>query len=224
MMLRKPPRIAARAVALAAVAAVATYARYATQRTARLDECMDRAHHGMHMGDLDACERAYRDALAIDERYLPARTGLADVFDMRGQDEQALAENRLGIEADARNPDAHLALARALMEYHRYREALVPLKEAARLAPRDVHTRLLLASMYRRLGDTGAAKRELAAIEEIKPGTPMTMNARLAMARDAQRASTRPAGKAAQQSPREPARKRAQNAGQRSAAEHTPAR
>jgi Tfp pilus assembly protein PilF len=223
-MSRQGPRIAAWVAAALVVAAVAAYARYATLRAERLSECMDLAVHRMHMGDMAGCEQAFKDALAIDERYLPARNGLADTYDDRGDSEGALAEHRRGTEVDRRNPEAHLALARALIEYHRFRAAVAPLKEASRLAPRDVHTRLLLASMYRRIGDTQAAKRELDEIERIEPGSSRTWNARLAMARDAQRALKPATAKTPHEAPRETTSEQAPKARRRSASERAPGR
>jgi len=166
-MSRKRVRIAAWVLGVAAVVATSAWAKRFNDRNEAKLALMEAAANAEHM-DPDAAARAYRQALKIDPKYLPARTGLADLYSSQSR-EKALAEHRRGIAADPRNPGAYYALARAFCEYRRYPEAIKALERAVALAPRATHLHLLLAHTYRWNGDLDKAREQFMIIQKLDP-------------------------------------------------------
>lgn len=151
------------------VAASGAYGVHTYRRAQALVAYMDGAHMAEHCGDLAAAAEQYRQALAVDPKYLPARAGLADVYFEQSEPEKAVREHRRGIAADTRNPEAHLGLARALIECHRYKEAAECLERGLQLVPSDIHMRMLLQHVYRWSGQRDKAARALAELNKLAP-------------------------------------------------------
>jgi serine/threonine protein kinase/tetratricopeptide (TPR) repeat protein len=88
------------------------------------------------LGNLDQALSTYQQALQRDPKVAaPARTLTGDVFALKGQVHNALAEYRAAITADARYAPAHLALGRAEARRGFYDDALPALELAVKADP-----------------------------------------------------------------------------------------
>lgn len=189
-MSRRTLRVVGWGLALAVAAGTMIYAKRFRDRTLAKIAYMDRGSEAAHMVNLEAAEKAYREALKIDPKYLPARIGLADVYSSQGAEDKALRELRRAVELDRRNYETHLALAHQCLEYRRYPDAIAALRRAVALTPRDPRLRLLLVHAYRWNGEPEQARKELAVLEELDPGSLAARQARLAMERQQKKAQT----------------------------------
>lgn len=160
-----------------AVAGSGAYGLHAYRRAQAILAYMDGAHMAEHCGDLAAAEKQYRQALAIDPRYLAARTGLADVYFEQSDPEKAVREHRRGVAADPRNPEAHIALARGLIECRRYDRAAECLERGIEIVPSDIQMRVLLEHVYRWSGQRDKAARALAELNKLAPDLGSVKNA-----------------------------------------------
>jgi len=187
-------------VVLAVVAGSGALGLRTHLRSEAISRYMAAATTAEHTDNLNGAATCYRRVLALDARFLPARTGLADIYLNQGEAEKALREHRRGVAADPRNADTHIALARGLIECSRYGEAEQCLRRGIEAAPRDAYLHLMLTYVYRRGGETDKAQRELAALSKLAPGAQAVKSAQRAMLRDAMRAkagkSERPKGAA----------------------------
>jgi len=170
---------------IAAVASLGAYGYRLSRRSALEAQYMDDAERAQHMGDFVGAEQSYQRALTLDPRFLPARVGLADVYELRGQVERSLAEYRKAVELDPRNPEAHAALGQTLISYQRYPEAIRCFERGLEMAPNEAHMRLMLTSCYRRNGQLEKAKRSLVEYGRLAPGSTATASAIRAIAREA---------------------------------------
>lgn len=200
-MPRRVVRIILGGLVLCALGAAAVYARRSSDHATLKIAYMDAAGEAEGRGDWSAAATAYRKALAVDRRYLPARTGLAEMYSQQGREDLVLREYRRGVAADPRNPDAHLAVARWHIEHRRYASAAAALKQAIRLVPRETFPRVLLVHAYRWNGQFAQARDQLAELEKLSPGSPDLRRARMAMERQAQRARDEAASKRNQAPP-----------------------
>ena len=171
-------------IVIAAVAGLGAYGYRLNRRSALEASYMDAAEHAEHMGDLVGAEQSYKRALALDPRFLPARVGLADVYELQGHAEKSLTEYRKAVELDPGNPEAHAALGRVLISYQRYPEAIRCLERGVEIAPNEPHMHLMLTSCYRINGDYEKAKKSLAAYGRLAPGSTATASAMRAIARE----------------------------------------
>jgi len=169
---------------IAAVAGLGAYGYRLNRRSALEARYMDAAEHAEHMGDFAGAEQSYKRALALDPRFLPARVGLADVYELQGNVEKSLTEYRRAVALDPGNPEAHAALARVFISYQRYPEAIRSLERGVAIAPNDPHMHLMLTSCYRINGDYAKAKKSLAAYGRLAPGSTATASAMRAIARE----------------------------------------
>jgi tetratricopeptide (TPR) repeat protein len=146
------PVMSVRTAAAAALAGVPAERLGAEQRAAlarALDEYAaiqrfnaDRPEAHASLGSLHAergqraeAEAAYRQALALDPRFVPAAVNLADLYRMAGDEPRAEATLRAALKRDAGNASLHHALGLALVRQKRLGDAVAELRQAARLAP-----------------------------------------------------------------------------------------
>ena len=169
---------------IAAVAGLGAYGYRLNRRSALEARYMDAAERAQHMGDFVGAEQSYKRALALDARFLPARVGLADVYELQGNVEKSLTEYRRAVALDPGNPEAHAALGRVLMSYQRYPEAIRCFERGVEIAPNEAHMRLMLTSCYRRNGQLEKAKRSLVEYGRLAPGSTATASAMRAIARE----------------------------------------
>jgi tetratricopeptide (TPR) repeat protein len=188
-------RIVVWTVVVAAIAGFGTYGYGLNRRAALEAQYMDAADSAQHRGDLAAAEQAYKRVLALDARFLPARVGLADIYELEGRVQKSLAEYRKAVAVDPRNPEAHAALASALMLHRRYPEATRCLERGVKVAPNEAHMRLMLTFCYRRSGDMEKARGSLADYGRLAPGSSATGRAMRAIARQAKQGPAKKSGK-----------------------------
>jgi tetratricopeptide (TPR) repeat protein len=117
----------------------------------------------LRSGQPAAAEDAYRTALRLDPRFVPALVNLADLDRMRGQNQQSadLLHQAIGVEPGS--ADAWHALGLALVRQHNAAEALSALRRASELAPANARYAYVYAVA---LNSAGAAKQAIAVLEE----------------------------------------------------------
>ena len=164
-MTRNRLRIVTWAAAIALVAGGVGYALRLDHQNRSILKYMEAGHMAEHCGDLRAAAADYARALSVNGTYLPARIALADVHLANDDDRGALEILRRGVAADPKNAEAYTALARALVECHRYPDAIRYLKRAVEIAPRDPYIRRLLSYCYRQHGKIAEANRRVAEID-----------------------------------------------------------
>jgi tetratricopeptide (TPR) repeat protein len=89
----------------------------------------------------EEAERAYAQALLLDDAHGLVHLGLGELRFACGRPEDAITEYRLALRSRASSPAAHLGLGNALASLHRDREALRSYEQAVKLAPRlpEIH-------------------------------------------------------------------------------------
>ncbi|MCZ7566620.1 MAG: tetratricopeptide repeat protein [Burkholderiales bacterium] len=136
-------------------------------------------------GQTEAAEKAYREALAMAPRHVPAYANLADLFRSQGRDAEAEAVLREGLGHVPESAALHHARGLALVRLKRTPEALDALARAARLAPDDARFAYVYAVA---LNSTGKARAALAEVDRAlahHPDNRELLSAGAALARDA---------------------------------------
>lgn len=112
----------------------------------------------LQTGELEAAEALYRKVLA--ERSLPwATMGLAKVFFLQGQYEQARAIFQEIIAENANHMEAHDWLAKTLVKLHEPEAAQAVLEEAVRLSPKAILRQMALGDLALKKKDFATAER-----------------------------------------------------------------
>jgi Flp pilus assembly protein TadD len=88
-------------------------------------------------GELDAAERSYRTALALDPAFSRAYVNLADLYRQKNEDAKGEKALREGIEIAPEDAELHHALGLALVRLDRNAEAVVELGRAFELRPSE---------------------------------------------------------------------------------------
>jgi predicted CXXCH cytochrome family protein len=91
----------------------------------------------MRRGAADRAEAAYRKAIALDPRFVPATVNLADLYRSGGRDADAERALRDGLRIVPDAAALHEALGLALVRQKKKREALAEFAAAAKAAPED---------------------------------------------------------------------------------------
>ncbi|MCB9377428.1 MAG: tetratricopeptide repeat protein [Holophagales bacterium] len=136
----------------------------------------DFASAGLNLGNLeralgnpDAAERAYRQALAIDDLFFPAKQNLAVLFAGEGRTSEAAGLLAEIVAAYPDNADALYSLGLALVELGRPEEAAERLARAVALRPGEPRWRYNLGLLLQELGRLDDAERELRAAVDLDP-------------------------------------------------------
>jgi tetratricopeptide (TPR) repeat protein/nitrate/TMAO reductase-like tetraheme cytochrome c subunit len=87
------------------------------------------------LGNVEAAQRAYAEALKRDAAFIPARVNLADLYSNLGREADAEKELRAAVRSAPANASAHHALGLSLVRQKRIAEAMPELEKAATLAP-----------------------------------------------------------------------------------------
>ncbi len=87
------------------------------------------------VGDDTKAEAAYRQALKLQPRYIPARVNLAQLLSTSGREEEGGELLRLGLQDNPENADMRHALGLSLIRQGQAADAVAELAEAAQRAP-----------------------------------------------------------------------------------------
>jgi tetratricopeptide (TPR) repeat protein len=120
-------------------------------------------------GDADGARAAYRRALAIDARCLPARFNLATLENGAGRNAAAIELLRGGIALSPEDGELHYALGLALAEEHGAGAAADALTRAAELLPDRARVRYNAGLALSAAGNADDAERELLAAAALDP-------------------------------------------------------
>jgi tetratricopeptide (TPR) repeat protein len=120
----------------------------------------------LRMGDVERAELAYRQALVLDESYVPAFINLADLFRMTGREAAAVNTLEQGLALAPGNADLHYARGLALVRGKQLPEAIEALARAAELQVENAHYTYVYAIALDSSGDTGKAIEVLARYNE----------------------------------------------------------
>jgi Tfp pilus assembly protein PilF len=113
-------------------------------------------------------EQEYHTALQQDPQNEKSILRLADIDARKGHTEQSYQEYRKAVELQPSDADAKLGLARTLIEMDQADKALPLLEDAVTLEPTNAAAHYRLATLYRRLGRTDDAKREVELYQKFK--------------------------------------------------------
>jgi Flp pilus assembly protein TadD len=86
-------------------------------------------------GEPQVAEGAYRQAILLDPRFVPAYANLADLYRTQGRESDAESTLQTGLAAAPDSADLHHALGLTQVRAKRLDEAIVELKRATELAP-----------------------------------------------------------------------------------------
>ena len=115
-----------------------------------------------------AAEEEYRAAIAANPQDEKAVCRLGEIVMQQGDMKQAYADFTKAVALQPADADAKLWLAKTLMEMNQPDKALPLLESSVELEPTDATAHYRLATLYKRVGRTEDAKRELALYEKYK--------------------------------------------------------
>ena len=121
-------------------------------------------------GEPEVAEGAYRQALRLDSRFVPAYANLADLYRQQGRESEAMAQLRAGLAVAPESAELHHALGLAQVRAGRPSEALPELKRAAELAPGDSRNAYVYGVALDSTGQTAEAVTVLEAAAQRDPG------------------------------------------------------
>ena len=111
----------------------------------------------LRMGDAGEAELAYRQALLLDNRYVPGYINLADLFRALGREQAALNTLKQGLAMVPGNADLHYACGLALVRSKQLPAAVEALARAAELQADNAHYTYVYAVALDASGQTGTA-------------------------------------------------------------------
>jgi predicted TPR repeat methyltransferase len=121
------------------------------------------------LGDLEAAEASYRDALAIAPRYLPARCNLGQILMLRRQYAQARDCFEAAVAIEPQMAAAWVLLGRALVILGKFDEAIASYRRAIALEPALAAAHLSLGNALRIRGQPQAAEASYRRAIELSP-------------------------------------------------------
>ena len=120
---------------------------------------LDFSHAGLNLGNLyrnlgrpAEAERYYRDAIAVDDLFYPARVNLAMLLNQQGRNDEAEEELRAVVAAYPDHPDVTYSLALLLVEMNRPADAVDFLERAAAGMPARPRVHYNLGLLRQQLG------------------------------------------------------------------------
>lgn len=90
--------------------------------------------------------------------------------------EQDVARLKKDIEKDPKNPEAHLTLARILLDKRDHKSAIAALEEAVKALPNNEEIRTVLGQAYNRTGREKDALKHFTALAQINPNSEEAIN------------------------------------------------
>ncbi len=119
-------------------------------------------------GGREEAEKEYQAALAINPNDEKAECKLGDLAALRG-DQQAAAEYyQRALKLQPNDSEAILGLAKSLMTMNQPEKALPLLEQAVKLDPTNAVAHFRLSTLYRKMGRTADANRELEDYQKYK--------------------------------------------------------
>jgi tetratricopeptide (TPR) repeat protein len=164
-----PPRAGVPGERAALAEALAEYRAAQARSADRPESHVNLGNLHVSLGEIDAAESSYREALRVGPWFLPAYLNLADVMRHRGRDAEALPLLLAALEQAPENPDALHALGLLHVREGRMAEALEPLAHAARAAPERPRYALVYALAQQEAGSSDAALVTLEAAWRLHP-------------------------------------------------------
>jgi Flp pilus assembly protein TadD len=147
-------------------------------------EALDFAYAGHNLGNLfnqlgqpDRAERYYREAIAVDDLFYPAKVNLAVLLSGRGRNAEAEALLRQVVQAHPEQHEVAYSLALLLAEEKKYDEAAALMRRAAEGMPGHARARYNLGLILQTLGRTEEAERPLADALALEPDNPEYLHA-----------------------------------------------
>jgi tetratricopeptide (TPR) repeat protein len=134
-------------------------------------------------GKSDQALQRYREALKLQEDYVPTHLALASVYLQLGRDEEALKELERAAELAPDNGFVQAQLGRLYLKREEFTKSVLALEKAKELDPEEAQIRYWLGAAYyfRSYADAKAAVAELEKAVELDPKD-AEMRTRLAMA------------------------------------------
>jgi tetratricopeptide (TPR) repeat protein len=123
----------------------------------------------MAQGKAALARKAYRTALRLDPRFVPAYANLADLYRALGSDREGEALLRAGLEAVPESADLHHALGLLHIRGKRLEDAVTALGRAVELAPGRPRYSYVYALALR---ETGGAELALGVLEKSRQHHP----------------------------------------------------
>lgn len=124
----------------------------------------------LRSGDTDtASDEAigeFQKALAADPQNAAADYELGEIFRRRGHADQAITYFARAVQIAPGLEDGQIAFARTLLQLHKPKDALAPLRAAIHLDPTNDVSHFLLAQAYKSLGDQGGYNNEMAVYQK----------------------------------------------------------
>ena len=123
----------------------------------------------VNIGNNDAAERAYRNALDLDSRWVPALVNLADLYRGQGRNDESASLLDEAISVAPENGDVRYAYGLALVRQGRSSEALDELSLATAYSPGNAHYIYVYGVALNSVGQAAEAVAALAAGHEKFP-------------------------------------------------------
>ena len=137
------------------------------------------------LGDAAKAERAYREALKLQPKYIPARVNLAQLFSTYGREDQTEKLLREGLAKSPENAALHHALGLSLIRQGNRQDATTQLAAAARLEPANPRYHFVYGIALNSQGLTTQAITVLSEAHQRNPGDTDILFALATIFRDA---------------------------------------
>ncbi len=128
-------------------------------------------------GDIVTAEQHYRNALALDPRFAPARFNLATLLNRANRNDDAERLLRDGLALTPDEGEMHYSLGLLLAEEERYAESAQALARAAELLPERYRVQLNLGLALARAGRSTASGTALRRALALAPSDPRVLQA-----------------------------------------------
>jgi len=132
-----------------------------------------RSEEFAHRGQWREATRELRLALQDDPTFFEARDGLASIYSVNDQPEEAVKVYEAGIRLSPEDARLHYLLGHLFFDRGRYDDAIRKLQECLRLAPKDRHYAYLLGMSYERAGRLEEAREHWRSAAQKHPGDPI---------------------------------------------------
>jgi len=131
-------------------------------------ELAELLHSSQDASAKQEADHEYRAALAENPQDEKAMLRLAEVDAQKGNSQQALQEYNQAIALQPADADAKLGLAKALIDMNQADKALPLLEQAVQLEPTNATAHYRLGTLYRKMGRSDDAKREIELYKKYK--------------------------------------------------------